>query len=339
MPSGRVRICSKRFDMKKILKAVVPYSHPGFLNFKMAPFEAWKGNGGKVAKGHYPWRFLHGVVFRWALPAFWISKGEARLRFVEPVSLPFDTFPDYVGYEVVPMFWDCWPRFFEKTCEWLRRYRVRSAIFSSRQTAERVQASFTDADGRQTLRVIWCPEAVDDCVYQKGRLLKDREIDLLEFGRSNEEVIQVKSLEESTIRGSAFRHVCTKQHGKFIYTNEQLYQAMGNAKVTIALPRSMTQPEVADGVETLTQRYWECMFSRMVMVGHAPQELIDFIGYNPVIELRQDVSAEELIRQVLENIEEYQELVDRNRQTAERLGSWKVRMGWLMKELALDYRL
>ena len=91
---------------------------------------------------------------------------------------------------------------------------------------------------------------------------------------------------------------------------------MGDAKVTIALPRSMTQPEIAGDIETLTQRYWECMFSRMVMVGHAPQELVDFIGYNPVVELRDDISAEDLIADVLEHIDDYQPLVDRNRATA-----------------------
>ena len=101
----------------------------------------------------------------------------------------------------------------------------------------------------------------------------------------------------------------------------------------------MTQPEVAGDIETLTQRYWECMFSRMVMVGHAPQELVDFIGYNPVIELRDDISAEELIADVLENIEIYQSLVDKNRETAEKLGSWNVRMKWLMNELDDLYTL
>lgn len=65
------------------------------------------------------------------------NKKEARLRFVEPVSLFFDTFPDYARYEVVPMFWDCWPCYFEKTCEWLRRHQVKTAIISSRQTAEK----------------------------------------------------------------------------------------------------------------------------------------------------------------------------------------------------------
>ena len=75
------------------------------------------------------------------------------------------------------------------------------------------------------------------------------------------------------------------------------------------------------------------------MVGHAPQELVDFIGYNPVVELRDDISAEELIADVLENIENYQSLVDKNRETAEKLGSWNVRMKWLMEELAYEYSL
>lgn len=328
-------------NKKKQIKAVSPYIHPGFLNFKLAPFESWKRLRGDVAKSHYPPKCLHGAAFRWELPTLWKSKKEARLRFVEPVSLFFDTFPDYARYEVVPMFWDCWPCYFEKTCEWLRRHQVKIAIFSSRQTAEKMQERFSGKNKRwQKINVIWCPEAVDDSVYQKGKLLKDRNIDLLEFGRSNDKVFKTDQL-ESVIdnKNRNLNHVCTKQNGKFIYTNEQLYEAMGNAKVTIALPRSITQPEIAGDIETLTQRYWECMFSRIVMVGHAPQELIDFIGYNPVIELSDKISPEELIANVIEHIEDYQALVDKNRETAERLGSWNVRMKWLMGELEEDYRL
>lgn len=315
------------------MKAVAPYQHSGFLNFKMAPYQAWKQNGGMVTGEHYPPRFLHGAAYRWEMPTVWKSKKEARLRLVEPVSLSFDTFPDYARYEVVPMFWDCWPCYFEKTRDWLVRHRVKTTIFSSRQTAERMREALPN------INIIWCAEAVDDSVYDKGKLLKDREIDLLEFGRSNDRIINAEKLEQVWIGENSLNHVCTKQHGKFIYTNEQLYQAMGNAKVTIALPRSMTQPEIAGDIETLTQRYWECMFSRMVMVGHAPQELVDFIGYNPVIELRKDISAEALIRDVLEHIDDYQELVDKNRETAERLGSWDVRMKWLMEELREDFSL
>ena len=75
------------------------------------------------------------------------------------------------------------------------------------------------------------------------------------------------------------------------------------------------------------------------MVGHAPQELIDFIGYNPAIELSDKISPEELIADVIEHIEDYQSLVDKNRETAEKMGSWEMRMKWLMGELEKDYRL
>ncbi len=325
---------------KKLLKAVTPYHHPGFLNFKVAPYEAWRRNGGRVAKECYPPRFLHGPIFCWELPTIWKNSKEARLRFVEPVSLSFDSFPDYARYEVVPMFWDCWPCYFEKTYEWLRRHQVKTAIFSSHQTAEKMQERFSGKhDGWQKINVIWCAEAVDESVYLRGKLLKDRAVDLLEFGRSNDVVVSSAKLACVKINGVPLQHVCTKQNGKFIFTNEQLYEAMGDAKVTIALPRSMTQPEIAGDIETLTQRYWECMFSRMVMVGHAPQELVDFIGYNPVIELRDDISAEDLIRDVLEHIEDYQGLVNKNLETAQRLGSWNVRMKWLVGLLSEYYQI
>lgn len=64
---------------------------------------------------------------------------------------------------------------------------------------------------------------------------------------------------------------------------------------------------------------------------------MDFIGYNPIIELRDDISAEALIRDVLEHVEDYQALVDKNRETAKRIGSWDMRMKWLMEELKENY--
>ncbi len=117
--------------------------------------------------------------------------------------------------------------------------------------------------------------------------------------------------------------------GKFIFNNEQLHEAMGDAKITIALPRSMTQLEVAGDIETLTQRYWENMLSRIVMVGHAPQELVDPIGYNPVIELDKENFTEQIF-DILAHIENYQELVDKNRETALQLGDWTLRMKEVM---------
>lgn len=301
----------------KSVKAVAPYIHPEFLNFKTAPFEAWERIGGKVAESRYPARLFHGLAFRFELPMVWKNRNEARLRFMEPVSLSFDTFPDYARYEIIPFVWDCWPCYFEKMCRWMEKHQVRTAIFTSSQTAELMRQRFPE------LNILHCPEAVDTSNYYEGKLLKERDIDLLEFGReSNLNVTENRRI----------RYVCTKVNGKFIYTNEQLYDAMGDAKITIALPRSITDPEITQGIETLTQRYWECMLSRMVMVGHVPKELTDLIGYNPVIELDREHPNEQIM-DILAHIEDYQPLVDRNRETALRLGDWTLRMQQVMDRL------
>ena len=310
----------------KSVKAVSPYIHPEFLNFKTAPYEAWMRIGnenggvhGLVSKAHYPWRAFHGLVYRWELPSWSLfkSKKDARLRFVEPVSISFDTFPDYIRYEIIPLVWDCWPKYFEKMCGWLQKHQVKTTILTSSQTAELMHERFPD------MNIMFCPEAVDTSYYTQGKSLKERSIDVLEFGRRSR--INVNA-------NKTFRYVCTKVNGKLIYTNEKLYEAMGNAKITIALPRSMTQPEIAGNIETLTQRYWENMLSRMVMVGLAPKELVDLIGYNPVVEIDRE-HVNEQIKDILAHIEDYQALVDKNRETALRVGSWDYRIKQVMEWL------
>ena len=222
------------------VKAVAPYRHPGFLNYKMAAYEAWKRIAGETSPAHYPPRWLHGLAFRYELPSILKKlslslRDSARLRFLEPVSLYFDTFPDYALYEVIPFVWDCWPCYFEKMCRWIEKHDVKTAIFTSAQTAERIRERFPQ------MNIMWCAEAVDTSLYKEGKPLVERGIDLLEFGRSNEKVFKV-ALPET------IKHVCTKVNEEFIYTNEQLYDAMGDAKVTITLPRSMTQPEIAGNI-------------------------------------------------------------------------------------------
>lgn len=58
-----------------------------------------------------------------------------------------------------------------------------------------------------------------------------------------------------------------------------------------------------------------------------------------MIELRDKISPEEQIANVIEHIEDYQSLVDKNRETAERLGSWNLRMKWLMEQLERYYQV
>lgn len=298
----------------KTVKAVAPYSHG--INFKTQTYDAWTKAGGQTMRSHYPWRIFHRFAFDYEFPTIRKSKDIAQLRFVEPVSINFDTFPDYARYEIIPFIWDCWPKYFDKTCDWFKRHEVRTAIFTSSQTAERMRERFPE------MNILWCPEGIDTSLYSEGKELKNRGIDILEFGRSNRKVFKAEL-------PSSIKHVCTMQNGKYIFTNEELRQSMGDAKVTITLPRSITQPDVAGDIETLTQRYWECMLTRMVMVGHAPKELVDFIGYNPVIEIDTE-NPNGQINDILQHLADYRNLTNKNREVALQKGDWTARMQGVM---------
>lgn len=318
----------------KTVKAVRPYIHPGHLNFKLAPYEAWVEKGGETMPSHFPPRLLHGLAYRYELPSLWQNKRDAVLMFVEPLSITFDTFPYYATHEIIPFIWDCWPCYYDKMEKWLRKHKVRTAIFTSFIEMEEMRRRIPE------IHFVHCPEAVDTSLYKAGKDLKDRSIDLLEFGRSNRLVFSGERLE-------GINHVCTNVGDKFVYTNDQLYAAMGDAKMTICLPKSMTHPQIAEGVETLTQRYWEAMLSRMVIVGHCPKELEDLLGYNPVVEaplnfpingIADENDNENLILDILEHIDDYQELVDKNRVVALNMGDWSLRIDIIRKQLiSLNY--
>jgi hypothetical protein len=305
--------------MHNRIKVIPPYIHPGHLNFKYPAFEGLSACGLQTGKSYFPWKILHHWAFLYEMPRICVEKRTAMLMFVEPVSIRFDTFPYYATHEVIPFIWDCWPCYYDKMESWFNRHKTRTAIFTSRMEMEEMQKRYPQA------KMLWCPEAVDATLYKKWKPLAERTINLLEFGRSNERVLGKISIDN---------HVCTYVDGKFIYSNEELYEAMGDAKMTICLPKSMTHPDVAQGVETLTQRYWEAMLSRMLIVGHAPKELIDVCGYNPVLELpdkKEEINT--FILDILSHIEDYQNYVDFNRQTALEKGLWSIRMKGVVKWL------
>lgn len=311
--------------VRKKVVAVAPYERNGIVNFKTLPYEAWRNIGGEVAPVRYPsCKKIVGFFHKYELPSLLgKSTKEARLRFMEPINRKFDAFPDYVRYEIIPMVWDCWPCLDDRMSLWLDRHDVKTAIFTSRQNAERIQRRFPK------MNILVITEGIDVAKYQEGKLLKDRSVDLLEFGRTNRLVVCKESL-------MGIKRLCTGELKKRL-TDEELADAMADAKVTIALTKNYTDPAIGAGVETLTQRYWENMLSRIVMVGHAPQELVDLIGYNPVIEVPVDEDSNtnyaRKIKEVLEHIEDYQDWVDKNRKVALEMAPWEIRMktvkGWL----------
>lgn len=307
-----------------------------------------------AVNGCYP-RFLHKLMFSFDMPSLWSSRWfqmvsrcfkwepEARLVFVQPVSLYFDTFFTAPFHEMIPFIWDCWPCYYDMMEKWLTKHKVKTAIFTSSQEMAEMQKRCPD------VKMVWCYEGINGSLYHGDKLLKDRQVDVFEFGRGLSTLIKLDFSDR-------INHVCSFKDGKFLFSDCELRETLSNSKIVISLTRNYTNYNESGDMETLTQRYWECMLSGILMVGHCPQELIDLIGYNPLIELNDisyegiscdsEVDTEDIIVNgakiivdtqsiktqiinLLDRIETYQPLVDKNKATASRISDWKYRMSYL----------
>lgn len=309
----------KNIIMAKIVIAVPPYIYKGVSNFKYYPYKAWAELGGNVAKSHYMLECFHGLIYKFQLPSWFKFGGEARLRFVSGYSIQFDTFPDYAFHEIIPVIWDCWPKQVDAVVKFFKKYDVRTAIFTSSQTADVFRKTFPQ------MNILAITEGINTELYFKGDILLNRTVDVLEIGRKN----------GNFFKGDlpcGIHHLRTGNFERTFKTDEEFRMALADTKVTITVPRCDVDKDTAGNIETLTQRYWECMLSRIVMVGRAPQELIDLIGYNPVIDWDGN-DASPLVSQVLQDISSYQGLVDKNYETAKRMASWDIRMKVIMEYL------
>jgi hypothetical protein len=98
----------------------------------------------------------------------------------------------------------------------------------------------------------------------------------------------------------------------------------------------MTHPERSGNTETVTHRFFESIASRCLILGHCPDELRDLFGYNPVVELSPETCVKD-IKQIIDNIDEYQELVDKNYSVLMERGTWDARVAMLLATLESIY--
>ncbi|MCI6861324.1 MAG: hypothetical protein MR860_04955 [Prevotella sp.] len=309
----------------KIVKAIQPYTRHNGSNFKFPPYNEWVNNDGKVSRAIYPIRHLHGLAHKVELPSFNILSSQARLRFVEAFTINFDCWPDYLWCETIPFIWDCWPSMYDRIEKWFYKHNIRTAIFTSSITAEEIRQRCPDVN------ILHVTEGIDTSVYHAGGSLVRRSIDFLEYGSKQ------RNLFEKPLEG--INHVNSTSIITKMMTWDDLLNTMSDAKVTLALPRCDIDQEVTGGVETLTQRFWEGMLSRSVLVGRAPKELTDLIGYNPVITLDRQ-NAEEQIKDIIAHIDDFQSLVDKNREVALTMAPWNIRIKKIMNWLTeLGYKI
>lgn len=256
-------------------------------------------------------------------PTIKLSKKRIIITSSGPLLL-HDAWP-YYHCEIIPMLWDCWPGSFDRLIMTLKILRVKEAFFTQSEVANKV---------KEKIGIIthWVPEGIDISDYQKGDVLSNRKITLYEFGRQHPQYhkIIMSLVRDGTV--SSYRSNTYDSNGALLKlafsTAQELIDALPHIQIAVSFPKSLTHPESSGGIETLTQRYWESMLTGTLIVGHCPDELLKVIGYNPVVEVDWKDPGNQL-REIIANIDTYQELVDRNYQAALSHASWLKRIEFI----------
>lgn len=256
-----------------------------------------------------------------------IRRKHALMVTANGVTLLDSAFPYFGICEIVPMLWDVWPSTWSRMYAAFKAIDVKTVLVSSSQVAEMIN--------RETkVRAYWIPEGINARLYHKGTPLSQREYDVYEMGRRLEKYhIVLQGMLDSGMINRLQTSNLTKDgtlSSSMSVSNEDFHTLISRFKIMICFPQCDTNPQRAGDIETLTQRYWEAMLSGCLMVGRAPKELIDLIGYNPVIDVDWGNPAEQM-KCILEHIADYQSLVDRNYQSAINYADWSKRLPLIAK--------
>lgn len=196
---------------------------------------------------------------------------------------------------------DAWPQYHDKIKEFARLYDISSLFVTSRQAAERLKKSCQCS-------VYWIPEGIDPSAYRHCDY-KHKDIDVMEFGRKHlpyHESIRDFLKEQGRV------HLYEKKQGELIFpTREAFIDGLARSKISICIPSNITHPDRAGNIETMTTRYLQSMMAKCLIIGHAPAEMFDLFGYNPVLEIDTEDPCKQFSN-VIRHYDDFIPLIERN---------------------------
>lgn len=229
----------------------------------------------------------------------------------------------FFGKSIVYCF-DCWPPDYAKWESLFRRHRIEDAFFSARQSAEVFSSRLPQ------MRSEWLPEGTDPQVYDPSKPLTERTIDVLELGRRHESV-HAEIVGPLADRGVTHRY--EPAAGEIVFpSHDALVAGLGDTKLSLLFPSSLTHPSRSGDVETVTHKYFESIASGCIPVGRCPAELEDLFGYQPVVSLDESDPVAH-IRALLSDLDAYRGLVERNLTRLLEIGTWDARGRSLLETL------
>ena len=231
------------------------------------------------------------------------------------------------GNEISVYIMDAWPNYHSRIETAIKVLGIKKIFFSSQQVADIFRAKGILEQS------IWLPEAVRFEKYF-SKSLEEKNIDVLNFGRKwdlhHDKIVH--RLEENNIS-----YIYEKIKGVLVIPdNIAFLDFLSRAKITICVPSSISHPARSGEINTMTQRYLQCMAAKSIVLGVAPPELIELFGYNPVVEI--DINNPfTQIESILQNLHLYEPLIEKNYEEVKKNHTWENR--WLQIQANLENKV
>ena len=210
---------------------------------------------------------------------------------------------------------DAWPARHGEIRAFVEAWGIQYAFISSSQAAERL------ARLSERCTFMWVPEGVDPSGYQQRSFI-EKDIDVLQLGRKYDSY-HARIAPGLETAGKSYFH--EKEKGGIVFpTREEFVGGLARSRISICFPSSMTHPQRAGDIETMTTRYLQSMVSKCLVLGHAPGEMLELFGYNPVVEV-DDADPAGQILEILRDYESYQPLIEKNYDTVRSDHTWRRR--------------
>jgi hypothetical protein len=197
---------------------------------------------------------------------------------------------------------DAWSQVHENIIKFVNKWNIDHVFVSSNQAATMLNDYGTRCEFH------WIPEGIDYRTY-RFYSYAEKDIDVLQMGRKFDKYHKAIA---GHLEYNDIRYLYEKVKGEVIFPeHEDFINGLARTKISICFPSNITHPERAGEIETLTNRYLQSMASKCLIVGHAPNELIELFGYNPVIEVDMKNPAHQ-IEAILKNFQQYIPIIEKN---------------------------
>ena len=297
-----------RLDDGPIAIVIIAEFKKAILSSECGEVDAVYANEYLAQKSYSAWRRLEKYIPE-RIKKYWFNKCAQQTKIKRHYfnvilgqewdkCFPYMLFPNKRS---VYMF-DTWASSHKDIVKYVETYQLSNVFVSASQSAKRLQSMVN----RPVFS--WISEGVDPDQY-KYYSYTDKDIDVLELGRKydvyHDHIV-------AGLKGDGRMHLYEETKGKLIFPREEdLIDGLAKTKISICVPSNITHPERAGDIETMTVRYLQSMASKCLVVGHAPQEMVELFGYNPVVEIDMEKPAQQ-IREILENFADYIPLIEKN---------------------------